>query len=688
MTLPSTRDWIFSAKTFLAAMVALYISLKLQLPRPYWAMASVYIVSNPFVGATTSKARYRAFGTFVGAAAAVLLVPPLVQTPYLLCFAIATLMGVMLYVAISDRTAKSYVFLLAGYTMPLIAFPTVFNPGTIFDVALARTEEITVGIVVASIVNTIILPSKLAPVLSQRTLAWFGDAAFYATRVLAGDRPDKQMSDCWQRLAGTINAYELLLSQLTDDGTRPDVVEHARGLRGRMIVMLPIISAIADPLRTFFGSRAPAEAALAAVSARIATWIDVTRKHPASSIESEIRKTAIELRLELARLEPPRDTLRLWHDAVLSAVLWRMKQLVDLWEDCITLQHAISVDQTGSWKAKFEHWRLGAVNQFFDRGIMLFSTLSAVGGVFLACALWIESDWVDGAAGVSLAAVACCFFAALDDPAPQVLRFFIASSIAVAISGVYLFLVLPNVQDFPLLVIVFSVPFIAVGTLMPNPRFSLMATLVALTTATFLSLQSAYDANFDTFSNSNLSGQIGLLFAYLWTRTTRPFGAELAARRMTHSSWEDLVVAASPHPIEAQRDMAARMLDRLMQLLPRVGSTDDPGRSSVESFRDVRAGLNTLDLQVEREKVGPLLQAAIESVLVGVREHFQDCVDAGSRREPSVTLLHAIDAAFEQTSHAVLAGAPVAAMHALILLRMALFPDTPPPAHLVQAGTP
>jgi hypothetical protein len=82
------------------------------------------------------------------------------------------------------------------------------------------------------------------------------------------------------------------------------------------------------------------------------------------------------------------------------------------------------------------------------------------------------------------------------------------------------------------------------------------------------------------------------------------------------------------------------------------------------------------------------LQAAIESVLVGVREHFQDCVDAGSRREPSVTLLHAIDTAFEQTSHAMLAGAPVAATHALILLRMALFPDTPPPAHLVQAGTP
>ena len=85
----------------------------------------------------------------------------------------------------------------------------------------------------------------------------------------------------------------------------------------------------------------------------------------------------------------------------------------------------------------------------------------------------------------------------------------------------------------------------------------------------------------------------------------------------------------------------------------------------------------------EAEKI----KAAAESVLVGVREHFQDCVDRRSRQAPPATLMNAIDAAFEQTSHAVLAGAPVAAMHALILLRMALFPDTPPPAHLARAGS-
>ncbi|MBN9116049.1 MAG: FUSC family protein, partial [Pandoraea sp.] len=50
LTWPSSRDWIFSIKAFLASMLALYIALALGLPRPYWAMATVYIVSHPLTG--------------------------------------------------------------------------------------------------------------------------------------------------------------------------------------------------------------------------------------------------------------------------------------------------------------------------------------------------------------------------------------------------------------------------------------------------------------------------------------------------------------------------------------------------------------------------------------------------------------------------------------------------------------
>lgn len=123
-------------------MIALYIALLMQMPRPYWAMATVYIVSSPFLGPTSSKALYRAIGTFLGAAAAVLFVPMFVQSPYVLVVVIALWTGILLFLSLHLRTANNYALMLAGYTLPLIALPTVDNPLAVWDVAEARTEEI------------------------------------------------------------------------------------------------------------------------------------------------------------------------------------------------------------------------------------------------------------------------------------------------------------------------------------------------------------------------------------------------------------------------------------------------------------------------------------------------------------------------------------------------------------------
>src|SRR4051795_5142479 len=103
-------DLIFALKTFAASMLALVIALWLDLPRPYWAMATVYITSQPLAGATSSKALYRVLGTLAGATASVAIVPTFVNAPELLCLVIALWVGGCLYVSLLDRTPRSYLF--------------------------------------------------------------------------------------------------------------------------------------------------------------------------------------------------------------------------------------------------------------------------------------------------------------------------------------------------------------------------------------------------------------------------------------------------------------------------------------------------------------------------------------------------------------------------------------------------
>jgi len=116
---------------------------------------------QPLSGALRSKAVYRVLGTTLGGVASVALVPNLVNSPIVLSAALALWVAFCLYISLLDRTPRSYIFLLAGYTAGIIGFSTVNAPETIFDTALARVEEITLGILCATLVHTIFFPRSV-----------------------------------------------------------------------------------------------------------------------------------------------------------------------------------------------------------------------------------------------------------------------------------------------------------------------------------------------------------------------------------------------------------------------------------------------------------------------------------------------------------------------------------------------
>ncbi|MBS7404951.1 MAG: FUSC family protein, partial [Oxalobacter sp.] len=66
MKLPDREEFIFSLKSFVGAMMALYLAFRIGLPRPFWAPLTAYVVSQPLAGAVRSKALYRVIGTIIG----------------------------------------------------------------------------------------------------------------------------------------------------------------------------------------------------------------------------------------------------------------------------------------------------------------------------------------------------------------------------------------------------------------------------------------------------------------------------------------------------------------------------------------------------------------------------------------------------------------------------------------------
>jgi uncharacterized membrane protein YccC len=644
---PSARDWIFSVKAFVAAMLALYIALALGLPRPYWAMATVYVVSHPLTGATRSKALYRCLGTLLGGAGAIAMVPPLVNEPALLMGAVALWTGTLLYVALMHRTPRSYVFMLAAYTLPMIALPAVDNPATIFDVAAARVQEITLGIVCASLVGALVLPGKVSTVLRDKSAAWMKDATAWALDMLSGD-PATSVArhGSRHRLAADILMLDQLISQLSYDAGSDLRVKEARELRGRMTMLLPVLSsltALVDALLKYPGG---VPARLAADMTQVADWIrggaddpapvlppiaalvlraDTPATAPATAPATPVARTVAAVEAGTTTLAAAAGHTAEQADlvaAIVETAELRLRSLIELWQDCASLRRRIGdAHPVGDWKPRFERWAVGGARHY-DHGMLLFSTVSAALAIFSMGMLWIWTGWADGAGAVILGAVSICFFAALDEPAPMIRSFFTWNVVCVVVATAYIFVILPNAHAFGLLVAMFAVPYLIIGVMMANPRLALIALPLGVVTATNIGIQGSYSLDFNSFFNNNISGVVGILFALVWTLLTRPFGTKVALRRLLRSSWQDIATNAVECGRADYHRLRGRTLDRLGQLVPRVAAADS--EVSTDGFSEIRVELSTLALHRDLPRLEPADRGAIESVMQSIAAFYRE----------------------------------------------------------------
>jgi len=685
--LPSGREWLLSAKTFAAAMLAFYVALAVGLPRPYWALATVYVVSNPLTGATRSKGLYRVLGTLIGATVAVLVLPLLVDTPLLLSLFISVWTGTLLYLSFLDRLPSNYVYMLSAYTLPMIALPMVQSPDQVFPFAVSRTEEILIGIVCASLVSSLVLPGKAAPVLEARFHAWLQDAGRWAEGLLRSEssgRPrDALTAVSAHRLAADVLALDQFISHLRYDTDSADVVKMSQELRMRLGLLLPTLSSLSGAVRALRSSKGGVPPALSAQMDEIADWI-------AAPPSAEVDAAGPRLQQRLRALAETCTEAHSWDDLLRRHVMKRLEGLVQLWRDGRALQRMMAAGRFDpEWAPAYERWTFSTAVRHHDHGMQLFSAASVSAVTLLACAIWIFSGWSDGAGAVIMCAVTSCFFAAQDEPAPAQLAFVFVNALCLVFGLVLLFLILPAAHEFETLVIGLAPVFLFIGTLVTRPAFAVIAMGLTVTLATSLGLSDAYSADFGLFVNSGLASVAGSLIALLWTLLTRPAGASLSLSRLLRSTWTDLARAASGRHRDDIHTLRSRMIDRLAQLMPRLAASS--GLHGTDGLPELRVGFSVVLLQQEEPKLPTPARREVQAVLDAVALHYERRlrVPQATPLEPGQVLRQRIDRALrtltplatgtvtdDATARAHQADAHEA-LHALTELRLTLTAPAP-----------
>jgi uncharacterized membrane protein YccC len=676
VTLPSRTEWLFSIKAFIAAMLALYIALLFDLPRPYWAMAAVYVVANPLAGATASKALYRALGTVIGGTAAVVFLPLFGNAPILFALVVSLWTGTLLYISLLDRTPRSYVFMLAGYTLPLIALPLVDTPAMVFDTAIARSEEIILGITCASLVSAIVLPASVGAVLSAKIADWTRDARQWGLEILSDKASTPDAPLMRQKLASDLSALDLMLTQIAYDAGARDVTRQARRLRGRLLMLLPVLSSLADRVYALRGLNADVRSDVEILLDDMSRWITSEPYHGTIRDTSALRRRIEDLKTV--------TVASLWSRLIRVSVLARLEDLLDLTEDCDALRVQIAAGRPERhWKGRSRYALPTRTIRHFDYPWLAFSAGVVVLGTFVAICMWIFTGWGSGAGFATMFAVACSFFAGIDRPAPFIKLMFVWTFTSLIGAGAYLFVVLPLVNDYWTLVLVFAGPFLFIGLMIPRPQYNIIAMLLTVNMASYVALSDRFTADFASFTNEGMAALLGVGFAMVWTLLMRPFGEELAASRLARRGWAD--IAAAAQGIGHDRDiLMGRMLDRLGQLVPRLAKMDGHELARLDGLAEVRIGFNILDLQRERLALDPSKARNLAEVLAATATFYKARIRGGMTVEPPATLLETIDTAIVDLALTDIETAE-AALNALVGIRRVLFADAPAPCEVALA---
>ncbi|HDU3858885.1 TPA: FUSC family protein [Klebsiella quasipneumoniae subsp. quasipneumoniae] len=592
---------IYAAKSFAAAMLAYYLALSIGLQRPSWAIITVYIVSQTSAGASLSRSVYRLVGTVVGAAATVIIVPTFVNQPILCSVVLALWIAGSLCLSLLERTPRGYAFLLAGYTASLIGFPAVSAPGTIFDLAVTRVEEIVIGILCAGLIHRFVLPVRIAGRFNSTLAQTLATARQRIADTLAG----KPVAAETLRLALSLQFLQGINHHLPwDNGLSVPHRQARKAIHDRLARLLIVNGELYDRLQR----SGPPPDDLQALLAEAEAWLtgpQAARSAPsADGLLSRCERLIVRYAADAQTMD---EALRLSLARHLAEAIRLLQESERLAKAVYRRRSPALPPDAGAAKGYvFHRDPLSALRTSFGAFVIILS----------GCLIWIGSAWPDGGTAVSILGVCCSLFASFDAPAAHLVKYLIGCVWGVLFSLLYSFVLLPQVNEFALLAAVLAPVYLLAGSLQARPATTFMAMGITLTLPILCDLGASYRGDFATAINTALALFIAVGYAAFGMRLLQTVQAETAIRRLLTLCQRDIRRAARGRLAHNAHRWTNLMIDRTALLLPRLPQSGPAaGQLLDKMLRDIRTGLAVIHLRRRYQQADSASADAVQALL-------------------------------------------------------------------------
>lgn len=525
---PSRLDLIFALKTFIAGMLALFVSFELDLINPMWSIGTVLIIANPYSGMVSSKCVYRVVGTIGGAVIALTLTPHLINTPWIFTVVLSLWVGFALYVSLLDRTPRSYAFMLAGYSTAMIVFNaiTYIDQYNIFDIALARVIEISIGVISSAVVSATILPMHIGSAIKQRVIKTLKDTENLFANLLTTDSQQNNTQLLAAITRDTTDIHALAVHLSYEKGVLHGMTKPLQEMLHQISMVVANLVALSERIKQLQELRFIETHAekLQQLSAHVVQFLE----QEDLIIDENILQLPDEFESDFASLMESAST----HQQVLVAAMkMDVRHFISnvlavkvLWQRIQQGNKEIP-DNITPMTTKYPSLHR-------DHGVAIRGGISAVLITFIVTGVWIVSGWKAGFMMAQMGAVTACILTALDNPVP-VLRIFIWGSIASAVLVfVYAFGIFPHVTTFWELGLVLLPMFLFAVSMMANQMLMPVGMVLGINTMMGLNLHNAYSMDAVSYLDSSFAMILGVLVSLIVIDVVRAMSPDTSASRI------------------------------------------------------------------------------------------------------------------------------------------------------------
>ena len=512
---------IYMVKATIAGLIALWISMKLNLPDPRTAIFTVFIVMQPQSGLVFSKSYYRVVGTIVGVGISLLMMGFFAQDPIWFITFFAIWIGICTAAGFKYRNFQAYGFVLAGYTLCIVALPVIETPLEVFDIAVSRFSEVVVGIMCATIISDILFPRHLSDSLLSAERERFGNvlSTLADPDSIFGTKEDVQ-AQATRFSSGVVGLNATRINSAYESGADRKDRQHSQHLNHEYMNLSTTFHSLKNMVRAIEPQTSPEMmSTLIDLYAPIASSLRSFRTNTFSADDLnriiqellEAKNTIGErVKVEQEHLKPVLDEDS--YDAFTSTAYLIIRLLSELHIHCVTYLSLLKHRLSGSTSTELS--RVVRFSTHTDNVLVGLAALRGSGVLLVTMGFWIATGWPYATQTITLAVVIGLLIGTLPSPLDAVINFFKGGITAVIFAAVYDFYIIPEfTSDLLTLSLVLAPVLALVAWWTTQPKWSGFSLGFVFLFMYECALDPYYKIDPTKFMESALAYLIGIVFA-------------------------------------------------------------------------------------------------------------------------------------------------------------------------------